>query len=87
MQSVERNGVKLFFREARGARAPAVLIHGWCCDHSYLAPQFEHQQHQFFVISRTFSTETRAKPAAPCRSIVSAIGAQLMLSSAHDHCP
>ncbi len=42
MQSVERNGVKLFFEEAPGAGAPVVLIHGWCCDHTYFAPQFEH---------------------------------------------
>jgi pimeloyl-ACP methyl ester carboxylesterase len=42
MQSVDRNGVRLFFEEAAGAGAPVVLIHGWCCDHTYLAPQFEH---------------------------------------------
>jgi pimeloyl-ACP methyl ester carboxylesterase len=42
MQSVDRNGVRLFFEEARGSGAPVVLIHGWCCDHTYLAPQFEH---------------------------------------------
>ncbi|HEY1452753.1 MAG TPA: alpha/beta hydrolase [Roseiarcus sp.] len=34
--------MKLFFEEAPGAGAPVVLIHGWCCDHAYLAPQFEH---------------------------------------------
>jgi pimeloyl-ACP methyl ester carboxylesterase len=42
MQSAERNGVRLFFEEARGAGDPVVLVHGWCCDHTYLAPQFEH---------------------------------------------
>ena len=42
MPSVERNGVRLFFEEARGGGAPIVLIHGWCCDHDFLAPQFEH---------------------------------------------
>jgi pimeloyl-ACP methyl ester carboxylesterase len=42
MQSVDRNGVRLIFEEAAGAGAPVVLIHGWCCDHTYLAPQFEH---------------------------------------------
>ena len=21
---------------------PVLLVHGWCCDHTYLAPQFEH---------------------------------------------
>ncbi len=42
MLSAERNGVKLFFEEARGAGAPVVLVHGWCCDHTYFAPQFEY---------------------------------------------
>jgi pimeloyl-ACP methyl ester carboxylesterase len=42
MQFAQRNGVKLYFEEAPGAGAPVVLIHGWCCDHTYLAPQFEH---------------------------------------------
>jgi pimeloyl-ACP methyl ester carboxylesterase len=42
VQSAQRNGVTLYFEEAPGADAPVVLIHGWCCDHTYLAPQFEH---------------------------------------------
>ncbi|HEX9167759.1 MAG TPA: alpha/beta hydrolase, partial [Roseiarcus sp.] len=42
MQSAERNGVRLALEEAPGAGPPVVLIHGWCCDHTYLAPQFEH---------------------------------------------
>ena len=42
MRWAERNGVRLFFEEAQGEGAPVVLIHGWCCDHNYLAPQFEH---------------------------------------------
>ncbi len=42
MQSAQRNGVTLYFEEAPGADAPVVLIHGWCCDHTYLVPQFEY---------------------------------------------
>jgi pimeloyl-ACP methyl ester carboxylesterase len=42
MQSVQRDGVTLAFEEARGAGDPVVLVHGWCCDHTYFAPQFEH---------------------------------------------
>jgi pimeloyl-ACP methyl ester carboxylesterase len=42
MQFAQRNGVKLYFEEVPGAGSPVVLIHGWCCDHTYLAPQFEH---------------------------------------------
>ena len=36
MQSAQRNGVTLFFKEAPGSGDPVVLIHGWCCDHTYL---------------------------------------------------
>ena len=42
MLSAERNGIRLCFEERQGADAPVVLVHGWCCDHTYLAPQFEH---------------------------------------------
>jgi pimeloyl-ACP methyl ester carboxylesterase len=42
MQSVERDGVKLCYREAAGAGPALLLIHGWCCDQGYFAPQFEH---------------------------------------------
>ena len=42
MQSAQRNGVTLAFEEAQGVGAPVVLVHGWCCDHTYFAPQFEH---------------------------------------------
>jgi pimeloyl-ACP methyl ester carboxylesterase len=42
MAWTDRNGLRLFFEEAPGAGDPVVLIHGWCCDHTYLAPQFEH---------------------------------------------
>ena len=42
MQSAERNGVRLCFEAKQGGGAPVVLVHGWCCDHTYFAPQFEH---------------------------------------------
>lgn len=42
LQSLSRDGVKLAFREAPGDGPPVLLVHGWCCDHSYLAPQLEH---------------------------------------------
>jgi pimeloyl-ACP methyl ester carboxylesterase len=42
MQFLKRDGVKLYFELARGPNRPVLLIHGWCCDHSYLTPQFEH---------------------------------------------
>jgi pimeloyl-ACP methyl ester carboxylesterase len=27
---------------ADGPSRPLVLVHGWCCDRSYFAPQFEY---------------------------------------------
>jgi pimeloyl-ACP methyl ester carboxylesterase len=42
MRFVQRNGVRLYFEEALGAAAPVALIHGWCCDHTYLGPQLRH---------------------------------------------
>ena len=42
MKELVREGVRLCYQEA-GAGDPAlVFIHGWCCDHSYFSPQFEH---------------------------------------------
>ena len=42
MKSLRRDGVSLFYEEAKGAKRPILLVHGWCCDHSFFAPQFEH---------------------------------------------
>ena len=42
MRSLRRDGVDLFYEEAGGDGAPVLLVHGWCCDHAYFAPQFEH---------------------------------------------
>ncbi len=42
MRWLERDGVKLFYEEAPGDDPPVLLVHGWCCDHTYFAPQFEH---------------------------------------------
>jgi pimeloyl-ACP methyl ester carboxylesterase len=42
MQSLRRDEVALFYEEADGDDPPILLVHGWCCDHTYFAPQFEH---------------------------------------------
>lgn len=42
MPSLRKNDVALFYREAPGGSPDIVLVHGWCCDHTYLDPQFEH---------------------------------------------
>ncbi len=42
MEKLVRDGVRLAFERIDGDRLPIVLIHGWCCDHTYLAPQAAH---------------------------------------------
>jgi pimeloyl-ACP methyl ester carboxylesterase len=42
MQSIDRDGVRLCYVADAGEGPPVVLIHGWCCDHSYLDPQRAH---------------------------------------------
>ncbi len=42
MQSLRRDEVNLLYEEAQGDDPSVLLVHGWCCDHAYFAPQFEH---------------------------------------------
>src|SRR4051795_10520054 len=42
MPSLRRDGTALFYEDARGREPPILLVHGWCCDHTYLDPQFGH---------------------------------------------
>jgi pimeloyl-ACP methyl ester carboxylesterase len=42
MASLQRDGVSLFYEEAKGQKTPVLFVHGWCCDHSFFAPEFEH---------------------------------------------
>ncbi|MEJ0017769.1 MAG: alpha/beta hydrolase [Acetobacteraceae bacterium] len=39
---MSRDGVALFYQEAAGDGPPVLLVHGWSCNHSHFAPQFEH---------------------------------------------
>jgi pimeloyl-ACP methyl ester carboxylesterase len=34
--------VTLYYEEAGEGEPPVLLVHGWCCDHGYFAPQFEY---------------------------------------------
>lgn len=42
MPFLSRNGTRLAFDLAEGAGPPVVLIHGWCCDRTFMAEQFAH---------------------------------------------
>jgi pimeloyl-ACP methyl ester carboxylesterase len=41
-ERVEHNGVTLAYDTAGTGDPPIVFVHGWSCDRSYVAPQFEH---------------------------------------------
>ncbi len=51
MSLVTHNGVKLFYDQAGEGEPPMVLVHGWCCDHTYFAPQAEHFRRHHRVIA------------------------------------
>lgn len=42
MPFLDTGDVTLHYERTGGSGQPVVLIHGWCCDHTYLAPQAEH---------------------------------------------
>jgi pimeloyl-ACP methyl ester carboxylesterase len=42
MQRLEQDGLALFYEGTGEGEPPILLVHGWCCDHTYFAPQLEH---------------------------------------------
>jgi pimeloyl-ACP methyl ester carboxylesterase len=40
MPWLQRGTVSLFYEEAPGGAPPLLLVHGWGCDHTFMAPQF-----------------------------------------------
>ena len=55
MQRLNRDGVGLAYEEAGRGEPPILLVHGWTCDHTYFAPQFEH----FGRAHRTIAVDLR----------------------------
>ncbi len=51
MQHLTRDGVKLFFEDTGSGEPPVLLVHGWTCDHTYMAPQVEHFRRSHRVIA------------------------------------
>jgi len=39
MALLNRDGVSLYYELRAGTGTPIVFVHGWCCDHTYFAPQ------------------------------------------------
>ena len=42
MPYAERDGVSLYYERAGSDDPELVFVPGWCCDHAFYAPQFEH---------------------------------------------
>ena len=51
MRKLRRDGVALFYEEAGGGDLPLLFVHGWCCDHTYFAPQFERFRRKHRVVA------------------------------------
>lgn len=51
MKQLDRDGVALFFDEEGAGDPPILLVHGWTCDHTYFAPQFEHFRRDHRVVA------------------------------------
>ncbi|HLQ33284.1 MAG TPA: alpha/beta hydrolase [Chloroflexota bacterium] len=51
MKTLVRDGVRLAYEEAGSGEQPLLLVHGWACDHTYLAPQIKHFSRRHRVIA------------------------------------
>ena len=54
MPYLTRDGVKLYYDET-GSGPAMVFIHGWCCNRTYFAPQYEH----FSKLHRVITVDLR----------------------------
>lgn len=55
MEALSRDGVRLAYWEQGSGSPPMLFVHGWCCDHTYFAPQVEH----FAANHRAISVDLR----------------------------
>lgn len=51
MPHVNRNGLSLYYEQEGNGDPPLVFLHGWCCDHSFFQPQFDHFKASHTVIT------------------------------------
>ncbi len=42
MPYATRGGLRLYYEQAGSGDPPLVFVHGWCCDHTFFQPQFDH---------------------------------------------
>jgi pimeloyl-ACP methyl ester carboxylesterase len=66
MPELTRSGRALFYREEGRGDPPLLLVHGWCCDHTYFAPQIEHLARRHRVVAPDLLGHGRSdKPRQP----------------------
>ena len=51
MQALIRDGIRLCHEEAGSGDPPLLFVHGWCCNHTYFAPQVDHFRSTHRVIA------------------------------------
>ncbi len=44
MPHATRDDLSLYYERAGAGDPTFVFVHGWCCDHTFFAPQYEHFQ-------------------------------------------
>src|SRR5438270_6741612 len=42
MPHAQRDGLRLYYERDAGGERELLFVPGWCCDHTFFAPQFEH---------------------------------------------
>jgi pimeloyl-ACP methyl ester carboxylesterase len=42
MPFATREGLNLYYEQAGSGEPPLLFVHGWCCDHTFFQPQFDH---------------------------------------------
>lgn len=51
MPRLNRLRASLFYLESGTGFPPILLVHGWCCDHTYMAPQYRHLRRRHRVVA------------------------------------
>jgi pimeloyl-ACP methyl ester carboxylesterase len=51
MPHIKRDGLSLYYEHEGIGDPPLVFVHGWCCDHTFFQPQFDH-----FKVSHAVTT-------------------------------
>lgn len=51
MPYATRDGLNLFYEREGNAEPPLLFVHGWCCDHTFFEPQFDHFKSSHTVVA------------------------------------